>query len=165
MSSKASEVLAIIKNEADRSRNVQDAFVRAHCLLETHYSGRPSSLLEVYPKLRGQNLSETEVAEFNQALFHFIDEVPAHDCVTLAVKLLSLSKDKSLRRFFVDQLRKHVAWRTSAVVFQLLLALEDLGEEVFLDAHGKLIQSRSSNAFEVNLDVANRYLKKHDKSR
>jgi hypothetical protein len=165
MSSKASEVLGIIRNEAARSKHVSDAFLQAHCLLETHYSQRPSSLLEVYPGLRGQSLSDAEVAGMNQALMQFIEDVPDHACVTVAIKLLALSKDKTLRRFFVDQLRKHVAWRTSAVVFQLLLVLEDLGEEVFLDAQGKLVQSRSSNAFEVNLDMANRYLKKHDQSR
>ena len=165
MSTKASEVLGIIQKEAERSRAVQAAFVQAHCLLEMHYSSRPSPLLEVYPGLRGQSFSEVEVAELNRALFSFIDEMPTHDCVTHAIRLLSLSKDKGLRRFFVDQLEKHVAWRTSAVIFQLLLALEELGEEVFLDAEGQLIQSRSSNAFDLNLDVAKRYLKKQDPAR
>ena len=165
MSSDASEVLAIIRDEPKRSRNVADAFLQAQCLLEMHYTGHPSPLLEVCPQLRGQTLSETEAAEINQALLAFVEEVPAHECVPMAIKILALPKNKSLRRFFVDQLRKHVAWRSSTVVFQLLLALEDLGEAVFLDAQGRTIQFLSINAVEVNLDAANRYLNQHDKSR
>lgn len=162
MSSKASEIIEVIKEEVDRAEVVQWTFVRATCLLETHFHGRPSSLTELCPDLRGESLTEAQVKEMKQALVRLIEEAPSHDCVPGAVRLLALTGDSSQRDFLVGQLKRQVGWRHPAAIFELLLALEEIGEKVFFEADDKFIGSRSCADYEVNLEVAKRYLEKHD---
>lgn len=162
MSTIMNAIAQSISRGIEHSKGVADTFLRAACLLETHYQRRPSSLLELFPDLQGQTVTEAEVRQLQEAVVRFIEELPTHSEVTGAVKLLALSGDRNLKQFFVAQLRLHLAFRNASVVHQLLLGLEDLGERVFYDADGQFIGSRSTHDTDINFPVAKRYLQKHD---
>ena len=164
MSSTTRGLLTAIQNESERSKAVQDVFVMVQCLFETHFQHRPSSLLGIYPDLNDVVISQGEAEEFKQALVQFVEECSSHDCVPSAVNSLALTGDIKLLGFFVTQLRKHLAWKNPAVTFQLLSAIEQLGQKVFYDADGRFIGSPSSCESELNFGVANRYLAKLDES-
>lgn len=155
-------IVQSIDQEIEHSKRVSDAFLRAACLLETHYHRRPSSLLELFPDLRGQTITEAEACQIEAVVVRFIEEMPSHSEITGAVKIIALCCDNGLKQFFIEQLRLHLAFRSTTVVHQLLLALEDLGERVFYDIEGQFIGSRSAHDTETNFPVAQRYLQRND---
>lgn len=153
-----------IRREIEREREIQHTFLRVACLFETHYQRRPSSLLDLFPDLRDQALDEMQLKEIKQTLLRFVHDCPGHPCVPSAVHSLALSRDRSLKDFLVSQLRLHLEWQNTVVVAHLLAALEDLGENVFYDADGRFIGSRSSHDWNTNSGVARRFLENYDKA-
>src|SRR5436190_12885564 len=162
MSPAMTSIIQTIEEEFQRSRDVEDAFLRALCLFETHYQKRPSSLLSVCHELEGEEIDNDQAAHLSGILVRFIEELSAHASVTAAVWLLALTKDPSYQAFFIAQLRRYLTWRNPVVVYQLLLALEGLGERVFYDTDGQFIGSRSGSDTDTNFGVAARYLERHD---
>src|SRR5690349_11744938 len=101
MSSAVSAIIQTIEQEIGHSRNVERVFLRALCLFETHYQKRYSTLLEMFPDLDGQTITDAELAEMKKLLVRFIEEVSSHRSVTAAIWLLSLTRDPSLKNFFI----------------------------------------------------------------
>lgn len=163
MGSTVSTIVQAIGHEIEHSQRVANTFLRAACLLEMYHWKRPSLLCEIFPDLAGQSITRAEAGELQQVLKRFIETSSSHREVTGAVKILALSRDRSLKDFFIAQLRLHLGWRNPTVVFQLLLALEDLSESVFYTVQGRFIGSRSAHDTDTNFDVANRYLESHDR--
>jgi hypothetical protein len=161
MASMVSTIIQSIGQEIEHAQSLRDTFLRAGCLLELYYH-RPSPLLGLFPDLRGQTLTDEEAGRLQQVVMLFIEQVSAHSELTGAVMLLALAHDRSLKEFFVAQLRRHLGWRKPGVVFHLLLALEGLGERVFYDAKGGFIGSRSADDTDTNFPVAQRYLERYD---
>jgi hypothetical protein len=160
MNSVVNKITQAIEQEIEHGRKINDDFIKAGCLLETHFQKRPSSLLEIFPELQDQTISEEEVLELKQSLIKFIKESPSHANSSTAIKLLALARDPTLKEFFISQLRLNLEWRKAIAVFELLLALENLGEKIFYTSDSKFIGSRSYNDTDTNFPVAKRYLEK-----
>ncbi len=127
-----STIIQTIKLENDHSRHVQDVFLRAMCLLEMHYQNHSFSLLDVFPDLDGQTITDAEADEIRLIITQFVETLPNHSAVAAAIIILAKPRDPKLKSFFITQLRLHLGWRNPVVVFHLLLALEDFAGESFL---------------------------------
>jgi hypothetical protein len=162
-----SEIIKTIDKEFQHSQRVGDAFLRAGCLLQAHYgqtAGFFTAIHSEFPDLEGQSLTEVEVQEFQRFLCRFIEQRSSSQHLPGAIIVLALARDQRLIDFFSSQLRLHLDWQNSIVVFQLLSALEDCGEKVFYTADGKFIGSRSGDDAEANFSVAKRYLANREKA-
>jgi hypothetical protein len=157
MALSVSNIVESIEQEIEHSDNLAETFLRAECLLATHYQ-RACPLLEVFPDLAGETISGAEAHKLQQVLIRFIEALSSHREVTAAIMMLALSKDPKLKEFFITRLRLHLGWRHPTVVFQLMLALEDLGENGFYTTEGHFIGSRSASDTDTNFEVATRYL-------
>jgi hypothetical protein len=162
MSPVMGEIARTVEREIRHSRDVGTVFLRALCLFETHYQETPSSLLKLFPDLTGQTIDDEEIALLSRILMRFIDECPIHLEVKAAIWLLSLTGEPSHRDFLIAQLRRHLAWRNTSVVDQLLVALDRMGERVFYDAEGKQVRIRRPYDSEAIFSTAQRYLERHD---
>jgi hypothetical protein len=164
MDSNVSIILQNIENEIEHSRRIAETFICALGLVESHYQKRHSELLQPYPELIALSLTDADIAELKQAVIRFIEAVPDHASISAAFWLLSLSRDQTLKEFFVAKLTLYLGWSNPTVVCTLLRALEDLGERVFYTADGAFIGSRSSSDTDTNFGVAKRYLDKYDRA-
>src|ERR1041385_4220022 len=131
MDSKVSAILETIEHEIEHARSVEQTFLCALGLFELHYQKRHSELLEHCPDCIGLTLSDDEIAKMKQTAIRFIETLPNHGSITAAIWLLGLSRDQTLRAFYVAQFRLYLGWRNPTVVCTLLRALEDLGDRVF----------------------------------
>src|ERR1051325_10952488 len=111
MDSKVKSILETIEHEIEHARSVEQTFLCALGLFESHYQKRHSELLEHCPDYIGLSLSDDEIAKIKQTAIRFIEELPNHGSITAAIWLLSLSRDQSLKSFFIKHLRLHLGWR------------------------------------------------------
>jgi hypothetical protein len=163
MATAASIIKGSIEQEIKHAQQIDGVFLRAACLLETYYQKRPSTLLKLCPELAEQSINEPDLIELRHVLIRFIESSPNHQSVGAAINLLSMARDQGLKGFFRSKLRLHLQWGNSAVVYALLMALEDLGEKVFLTADGRPMGHRSCYDLDINLPVAKRYLESLEK--
>jgi hypothetical protein len=155
---------AVMGNETEKliaALNVGGAAARDSVIFvdELLRKAWPPGFTPAFEHLEAEQIDSDDASRLREALAAYCSREPDASGRRHALSTLSKNGDASIKKDLVREL--HLALEAhrvlSAQLFQVLLALENVGEHVY---PGELA-SRGINAVQVNVEAAERYLLDH----
>jgi hypothetical protein len=102
------------------------------------------------------HFSDAHIAALKSAVIDYFERNPENENAASALSALSALMDARMKQFFVKALRIYVD-TDPAALYQAMIGLEDIGEDVFAGRRSKGITMT-----EVNVQLAREYLERQD---
>lgn len=122
-----------------------------------------SSYISGYDDIDAEQITAAEGEQMKQALVRIVQSSPDPELLRSAVFALAKSYDPALKDLYIAHLQTSLSRLKdqNALVFQLLIALDNIHENVFeSDEHGRTSQGALN--IEKNIRQSQNYLLQHD---
>lgn len=151
--------IACVSHEQERLSEVANCFIYLAALAERRRKGT-SWLFDILSDELPRECGDEDATLIHGAVIDFMEKCPDHPNVRSCIRILTdLRASDDVGPYLIGKLRQYVEQGDALTAFQICVCIEDMGYAVFTDENGAVVQSRSYNEAEKNLEYARRFLK------